>query len=275
MDILVAVVIAILLVPAMILTSGVLRVGLALAVVLVVPGYALLAAILPRRAHLGGAERLALSLGASVAMVAVSGFVLNYTGFGIAPYSIAVPLLILTVIFSAVAVLRRSRVPADDRYQPSVVSFFRASQRWSQGRRLDRVLFVSLAVMVLFTSGVAWHLASKPKGEPFTEFFLLGSYGKAADYPGRVLIGGQTSLGVGVINHERKTTTYRVEPRLDGQGIGVARTVTLVDGERWESAVEFTPQIEAAHAKLELLLFRDGESDPAHILYLWLTVSGF
>src|SRR5574337_2061409 len=59
------------------------RVVLGLPFVLFFPGYVLIAALYPRRSDLDGVERVALSLGLSLAVVPLIGLVLNYTLWGI------------------------------------------------------------------------------------------------------------------------------------------------------------------------------------------------
>ncbi len=52
------------------------------------------------------------------------------------------------------------------------------------------------------------------EGEKFTEFFILGEKGKAADYPSRLSAGSNTSLFIGIGNHEYRNLTYTVETYL-------------------------------------------------------------
>src|SRR5512136_1855199 len=59
------------------------RVPLGLVMVLFLPGYTLIAALFPRKDDLDGIERLALSLGLSIAVVPLIGLGLNYTSWGI------------------------------------------------------------------------------------------------------------------------------------------------------------------------------------------------
>src|SRR5258708_19924598 len=69
---------------------------LTLPLVLVLPGYALTAALLPNRS-LGVAERLMFSLGLSLAVVILGGLALNWTPFGLRAISWAVLLAGLTL----------------------------------------------------------------------------------------------------------------------------------------------------------------------------------
>lgn len=73
----------VLLATILLLPHSPIRVALGLPFVLFFPGYTLIAALYPRRDDLDGIERLALSLGLSLAVVPLIGLVLNYTPWGI------------------------------------------------------------------------------------------------------------------------------------------------------------------------------------------------
>src|SRR5438876_5147113 len=77
-----------------------------LPLVLVLPGYALTSALLPAHS-LGAAERLVFSLGLSLIIVILGGLALNWTPFGLNTGSWAVLLGGITLIASAVALVRR------------------------------------------------------------------------------------------------------------------------------------------------------------------------
>jgi uncharacterized membrane protein len=63
--------------------EGPLRVVPAIACVLFLPGYLATSALFPRTGDLSGPERLALSLGLSLAIVPLVGLALNFTPWGI------------------------------------------------------------------------------------------------------------------------------------------------------------------------------------------------
>ncbi|HEX4841651.1 MAG TPA: DUF1616 domain-containing protein, partial [bacterium] len=85
------------------------RIVLGLPFVLFFPGYVLIAALYPRRSDLDGVERVALSLGLSLAVVPLIGLVLNYTPWGIHPTPILVGLALFIAVCSAAAVRQRMR----------------------------------------------------------------------------------------------------------------------------------------------------------------------
>ncbi|MCK4222104.1 MAG: DUF1616 domain-containing protein, partial [Dehalococcoidia bacterium] len=79
MDLLLIVIANLALLPAALFTTGPLRIVLGLPFLLFSPGYALIAALFPKKGSLDGIERIALSFGLSIAVVPLIGLILNYT----------------------------------------------------------------------------------------------------------------------------------------------------------------------------------------------------
>lgn len=75
--------------------------------VLYLPGCALIEALYPKRGDIEPLERLALSIGLSLALVPLVGLVLNYTPWGIRLDPIFVSLAFLTLSLAGVTVARR------------------------------------------------------------------------------------------------------------------------------------------------------------------------
>lgn len=75
--------------------------------VLYLPGYSLIEALYPKKEDLEGLERLALSIGLSLALVPLVGLMLNYTPWGIRLEPILVSLAIFTFMLALVAALRK------------------------------------------------------------------------------------------------------------------------------------------------------------------------
>jgi hypothetical protein len=73
--------------------------------ILFLPGYSLIKALFPEK-ELDNIERTALSIGMSLALVPITGLILNYTPWGIRTTPITLSLLCLTTIFATAAVIR-------------------------------------------------------------------------------------------------------------------------------------------------------------------------
>jgi len=73
--------------------------------VLLLPGYALIKVLFPTK-ELDNIERTALSIGMSLALVPITGLLLNYTPWGIRTTPITLSLLALTTTLATAAIIR-------------------------------------------------------------------------------------------------------------------------------------------------------------------------
>ncbi|WP_054843875.1 DUF1616 domain-containing protein [Vulcanisaeta souniana] len=97
-----------------------LRYGLGALMLLFMPGYALVESLYPRGDELSPLERLALSIGLSLAVLPLIGLVLNYTPpWGIRFVPIVVSTNSVTVTLLTVALVRKARIfeAGEDRCQ--------------------------------------------------------------------------------------------------------------------------------------------------------------
>jgi len=88
------------------------RIILGLPLVLFLPGYALIAALFPRKDDFDAIERVALSFGLSIAITPLLGLALNYTPFGIRLAPVLIVLSVFTISLAICAYVRRSRITA-------------------------------------------------------------------------------------------------------------------------------------------------------------------
>jgi len=76
--------------------------------VLWLPGYTLIKALFPTK-ELDNIELIALSIGISLALVPITGLLLNYTPWGIRTTPITLTLLALTLTFATAAIIRENQ----------------------------------------------------------------------------------------------------------------------------------------------------------------------
>lgn len=77
--------------------------------ILFLPGFMLISALYPRSGELDGLERLALSIGLSLAVVPLDGLMLNYTPWGITLAPIMVSLAVFSEALASGALVRKYR----------------------------------------------------------------------------------------------------------------------------------------------------------------------
>ncbi|BBL68392.1 DUF1616 domain-containing protein [Methanoculleus chikugoensis] len=200
---------------APIISESLLRVVFVLPFILFIPGYLLTAALFPARGDLDGIERVALSIGLSIAIVPLFGFALNYTPWGIRLDSIAVTLLVFGLAVGFTAQFRRRELPEESRFAVPFATYrtsIREEFSGGSASRFDRILSVALIAAVLVAAATTVFIIAVPKeGEKFTEFYILGPRGKAADYPTEFMSGTPQTVIIGIGNHEYRDITYTVE----------------------------------------------------------------
>ena len=117
-------------------------------------------------------------------------------------------------------------------------------------------------------------IVTPKEGEKFTEFYVLGSGGKAEDYPTNLKVGEEGEVIIGIVNHEYANVTYQLEVRLNG-GVISEKSIELMHNETRESPFTFRAMKAGEDQKLEFLLFKDGlkETEPYRSLHLWVDVT--
>lgn len=296
-----------------------LRVVFGLVFLLFVPGYSLTAALFPedssrdsgaantsegslselsRDGTLTGLERIALSLGLSIAIVPLIGLGLNFTPFGIRLVPIVVCITILVIGLVVVGARRRLTLPADER----LVVPWRAwladvrSALFAPPTRTDAVLNVFLIIAVLVAAGsVAYAVSVPSQGESFSEFYLLteeeGGTLVADDYPQEFTAGEPQRLVVGIGNqeHERASYTVLVEMhrvRAADNSTTVLETerlqqfnTQLAHNDTWRQSHTVEPTIVGDRLRLTYLLYLgDPPANPTvdnayREVHLWVNVT--
>ncbi|MGB9775679.1 MAG: DUF1616 domain-containing protein [Anaerolineae bacterium] len=231
------------------------------------PGYALQAALFPRRNGLDGVERLALSVGISLALVPLLALALDQLPGGINLMAVAGAEVGATLLALAVAWARWHRLPEGERWEerfPFVADLPEGRSRFwlsSMGVVLVAGLLLLLGVIRLAGTG----------GET-TEFYLLGPDGRADSYPRRAYVGRPVTVAVGVVNEEEIPVEYRLEV-VDGERLlGQVGPIRLAPGAASQGPVSFTPARAGDSVQVQFLLYRNSLPVPYRTLWLWLEV---
>lgn len=257
------------------LPSSWMRVILGMPFILFFPGYALISALYPARDAISGAHRLMLSFALSIAIIPLILLLLNFTSWGIRINPILYSIAAFTAIISVVAWFGRIRKPKSDRF---IVEFNLRLPAWKgfwKAGTANRIISVILLLAILGAIVTLVYVIRMPDtGEKFTEFYILSASGKAMNYPQLLTLGEEGKVIVGIVNHERSAMSYQVEVRINGVKDSETSSVTLANGEKWESEVTFTPKIISTNQKVEFLLYKGGEASPyMEPLHFWMDVS--
>lgn len=236
------------------------RIVLGLLQVLVLPGYALTSALFPRISDIDGVERLALTLGLSIAVVPLIGLILNYTPWGIRLTPIALSLSAFILAMSLIAWLRRRAVPEQQRYRlPVETPSFR-----------NNLLVIGFTVIAI--GGVIALANTLRPTETFTEFYILGPEGKLENYPTLLTAGEPYELTFGIGNHEGRDMTYSIMSPAGSTPF--VHTVKVPAGETWEETLTLTaPQsLGVGEVQIPYYLYTSQHTGAYRSLHLNLTL---
>lgn len=237
-----------------------LTITLGLLMVLITPGYVLVAALFPKRYVLHAGARIALSVGLSFVIVATLGFLLSGR-WGIRPTTVATGLAVITLVLAVIAVMRRLPLAPEAQF-----ALFRFPL---EGVELRRV-WVVLGSLCLLGTALAFAVTFNRK-VAYTEFYVLGPDGDLTGYPLELAAGEDISLIFGIANKDSAGQTYRLE-----QG-GTTSAVLLAEpsveqGETWEEPIVVTAPPLSGESRLEFNLYRQGDVTPYRSLYFLVTV---
>lgn len=188
-------------------------------------------------AAIDGVERVVLSFGTSIAVVSLTGLVLNFTPWAIRLVPILVGVGGVTLACSTVAAHRRWELPAEERFRVPYRQWYRKGrgELFDPETQMDAAVNVLLALSILVAAvSVGYAVAVPKQGESFTEFYVLtendeGGY-VADDYPTEFVRGESKPLVVGIGNREYEPTNYTVVVEL--QDVEFAGNSTAVRDER-------------------------------------------
>ncbi|KXB03940.1 hypothetical protein AKJ47_01380 [candidate division MSBL1 archaeon SCGC-AAA261G05] len=250
-------------------TFRALRVILGVPFVLFLPGYFLVSALFPGRDDLEGIERLALSLGLSLALVPLIGLMLNYTPFGIRLWPVTLSLFGFMLAMTWIAQFRRERIAPKERFS---IDFSSHLPSWGEIGGEDKLLIVGSIIAIIGAGVGASYLASNRHGEEFTEFYVLGPGGMMENYPTDLEVGGTGTVILGVVNHEYQDENYHIILTLENEPLKEIGDIQLGHEENWEEEVTFKALEDGENEKLEFLLYKDDSVEPYRTLHLWLNV---
>ncbi len=216
-----------------------LRIIGALPLVLILPGYALVAACLPKRSF-GWAERLLLSLGASIAVTVLLSLVLYWLGISLQTATWSIALAAATLIASAIAWQRRQKVIEA---LPSTVDI---------RLNLRQATLLGVAVVIGVAAIRIAQLPVSPNNvSGYTQLWLIPTDG-----------GHSGTYQLGLTSDEFTPVTYHVQVTVDGQVGWNWPEVQLKPGESWTSPIELQAD-RATTGTIEAVVYR--LDDPATI----------
>jgi len=219
-----------LLVPGGLGTS--LRLLIALPLVLVLPGYAVTAAMFPRR-WLGFPETIVFSLGLSLAILALAGLALSLTpwGMGTIPWGIFLGIMAL----AAAGVARRE-----------LLTVARMGRSIPVPAARTVLPFAAAALIVLAALRMAVVGEAQQPQAGFTQLWILPAPSDA---------GNRALVRLGITNREPVTRRYILQLVVEGRTIRRWPVLSVAPGQTWQATVPLSSGFPAG-GKVEATLSR-------------------
>jgi uncharacterized membrane protein len=212
--------------------------------VLLLPGWAITAALFSRH-EFGLAERLALSIGFSIAVSILTGLALHLTPWGLQTGAWISLLAGISAIAGLVARTRR---------QPG----YDDADSGTAGLQIVQIGFFALALLV---AGLSLAIARRPAPasgfQGYTSFWI---------HPVRIDEGYAVQLGLSSMEFE--TLSYRIELQQDGRTVGEYPEITLSPGESTQVATRLDPE-QVHESQVVALLFRLDDPDEPYRQVTW------
>lgn len=190
--------------------EGLLRIIIGLPIIFFIPGYVLIFALFPEgkiKKEIDEVERIALSMGLSIAIVPFIGVILNYTPWGINLEPVLVFLELLVISIGLIAIYRWYKTPEKKRYILNIDIKIPKHET-----KLDKFLIVIIVILLIIVSGIFAYILIIPKPiEKVTAFYILGPAAKVADYPYDLDVDEYKYVIIGIENHETRTINYTIE----------------------------------------------------------------
>lgn len=276
---------------------SVIRLILGLPFLLFFPGYTLITALFVNKKKMDRLELVVLSFGMSIAVIALIGFGLNYTPWGIRLEPILLSIIIFIVSTSIIALFRRIRTL---KINSLFTEYTLRLPLWGSSI-FSKLLSIILVASIFGILGVLVYSISVPRiGEKFTEFYILGINGKAEAYPTEfVMDGGKVAsvsysgvsditsergkVTIGIVNHEQQETEYSVKMKVDGYQVDIYYDGAIIDylsqiklenEQKWQHEIGFAPLHIGDNQRVEIFLFKADNTTPSESLHFWINVKG-
>ncbi len=248
---------------------------LGLFLVVFVPGYLAMAALLPRAGEADWLFRVAVALGLGFTLEAFLGLVLNYLPFGITFTSTLVALLTTSLALGVLAYVRRMILPPDERLEFSLKL---RMTPWAEYSLAEKGLAIALvAILAITIPFVGFAFIQPQPRQAFTELYLLGPTGNFTGLPSRLNASESATVNLVVTNQEQTSVDYTLRVSLLGVQMVMNTTTganetlvlnetnwswfnfTLANDKTWTQSYTFSIP-EAGTWVVQFDLFRDSAS---------------
>jgi uncharacterized membrane protein len=140
--------------------------------------------------------------------------------------------------------------------------------------KIDSLIsYIIILMLIVASIGVIYIIINPSPSERFTEFYLLGSDGKAGNYPTNLTLNENGTVIIGIVNREGTPTNYQLLIKLNNNTIK-QEPIKLQDKEKKEINLTFNVNQTGNNQKLEFYLFKlPDNQNPYRFLELIINVN--
>lgn len=151
-------------------------------------------------------ERIAFSIGISIAIIPIIGLALNYL-WSLTIVPIASSLLIVTLTFSMFGWYRRSLIHENNRYDIDFV--FSSKPLFGEMEKTEMTVITLLVICIIISGSILAYLVITPnESGKYTEFYMLDQNRTYADIPAYLTINETAKVIIGITSHEQEMVDY-------------------------------------------------------------------
>jgi len=214
---------------------------LGILMVLFIPGYAVVAAMLPK---VGSEKTLLLSLGLSLSINVVGGLVLNMTPWGLTV--ITQSLWLCTISLLGLIFAWHQRRTFDRNFETGVPSLEKGNV----------IVFVVAGLFLLISVFMAYQ-SSQQTETTFTQLWAIPAVSEEGSY----------QIQIGIRNEEKQPETYDLYMEVDGRRLNEWPEIPLPAGGEWVTIYELSKK---PNQPIRISLYRISDLNE---VYRWLRIS--
>ncbi len=159
-----------------------------------------------------GPTRLVLSVGLSLGITPVIGFIfnelypLNQDFFGLRLVPILLTIYLYIMVVSGLVIWRREQIPFDKRLTFS----YKFKAPFDESIQ-DKLITTTLIILIIISAAVGVYLYKYyHENDKFTEFYILGLEKRISDYPKNIFVNEEKMVYLGINNKEFESVTYEI-----------------------------------------------------------------
>jgi uncharacterized membrane protein len=192
--------------------------------------------LFPSSEALDGLERIALSVGLSLAIIPLMALGIEFSPWKLTLGPIAGSLLSLTALLTGTAIWRRSRLSKDLRFVAEIPSpSLPPVATWDRAHKIAAGMIVA-SLLVFGGSGAAL-VVQRLRANPSTEFAIFNQSGQAAFYPRDFSAGQPQQVQLEIENHEGKDVNYSLDVVAGSTTVGSVDSIHVASGDTWQRPV--------------------------------------